>query len=408
MTKYVCNGTTGAKGDKGEQGVAGTNGIDGKNTLANTVIEPSGVNCSTGGVKVEYGIDSNNNGVLDNSEINSALTKYVCNGLTGAKGETGHSALIRTTSETPGLNCVNGGTKIETGLDINSNGILEDNEVNILQTKFICNILVKNDFLTYSGNSIVSNDTISPLMRFIGNGKEGDFDCATFNGELIGEHFYKNFKVNSNCTLKLGKAQTTIIHVKDTCFISGVIDGHGGLVLPFDEKRDWIGAGGGCTSVGICQSCSFGNYTWTFSPDGLTQLLGYGHSKTINKETGYNMTLNDLRVSSFLGTKINGYSSQKITCGNFSTDYVAQGGSGLIIICQYLIFNGKIILDGSEGKRIVDPGNNVQVIGPGGGGSLIISSDNVIQNNGLISTNKGLTTNGNPGAGDGTTYLIFY
>ena len=61
----------------GPQGTAGTNG---KNTLVNTTTEAAGANCATGGTKIEVGIDTNSNGVLDSSEVNSSLTKYVCNG----------------------------------------------------------------------------------------------------------------------------------------------------------------------------------------------------------------------------------------------------------------------------------------------------------------------------------------
>jgi hypothetical protein len=92
------SGATGAQGAQGIQGVAGangtngSNGTNGQNTLVKTTTEATGVNCTTGGVKIEYGLDANNNGILDLSEINATLTKYVCNGavgLTGAVGATG-------------------------------------------------------------------------------------------------------------------------------------------------------------------------------------------------------------------------------------------------------------------------------------------------------------------------------
>jgi hypothetical protein len=79
-------GATGTQGIQGPQGVSGTNGtngingIDGKNTLVNTTAEPTGTNCASGGTKLEYGLDANNNGTLDIGEINASLTKYVCNG----------------------------------------------------------------------------------------------------------------------------------------------------------------------------------------------------------------------------------------------------------------------------------------------------------------------------------------
>jgi hypothetical protein len=82
-------GATGATGLQGPQGIAGTNGANGQNTLVKTTTEPMGANCATGGVKIEYGLDANGNGILDAGEINATLTKYVCNGATGATGSQG-------------------------------------------------------------------------------------------------------------------------------------------------------------------------------------------------------------------------------------------------------------------------------------------------------------------------------
>jgi hypothetical protein len=182
LTKYVCNGAigatgltgsqgpigltgpagpTGAQGPQGIQGVAGTNGTNGQNTLVKTTSEPAGANCTTGGVKIEYGLDVNNNGTLDVAEINATLTKYVCNGAVGATGATGltgpqgpigltgpagpigaqgpqgiqgvagtngtngangQNTLVKTTTESAGANCTTGGVKIEYGIDANNNG----------------------------------------------------------------------------------------------------------------------------------------------------------------------------------------------------------------------------------------------------------------------------------------------
>jgi hypothetical protein len=36
----------------------GTNGTNGFTSLVNTTTEAAGVNCATGGVKVEYGLDA--------------------------------------------------------------------------------------------------------------------------------------------------------------------------------------------------------------------------------------------------------------------------------------------------------------------------------------------------------------
>lgn len=54
-------------------------------------------------------------------------------------GADGKSVLTRTTKESAGANCTYGGTKFETGIDANNNGILEDNEVTTTQTNYVCN-----------------------------------------------------------------------------------------------------------------------------------------------------------------------------------------------------------------------------------------------------------------------------
>jgi len=71
-------GPAGAQGIQGQQGVAGANGL---NALINTTTEPAGANCANGGTKIETGLDANENGILDAWEINAAQTKYVCDGI---------------------------------------------------------------------------------------------------------------------------------------------------------------------------------------------------------------------------------------------------------------------------------------------------------------------------------------
>jgi len=74
------NGTNGANGKDGANGTNGTNGTNGKTTLTKTTKEPAGANCTYGGTKFETGLDANNNGILDSSEVITTQTKYVCDG----------------------------------------------------------------------------------------------------------------------------------------------------------------------------------------------------------------------------------------------------------------------------------------------------------------------------------------
>jgi hypothetical protein len=93
-------GIAGSTGLTGATGPAGLQGLPGKNTLILTTAEAAGANCSTGGVKQEYGVDVNGNGTLEAGEVDAVLTKYICNGLAGtannAWGLTGNAG---TTSE---------------------------------------------------------------------------------------------------------------------------------------------------------------------------------------------------------------------------------------------------------------------------------------------------------------------
>jgi hypothetical protein len=86
-------GPQGIQGLPGAIGAAGSNGLNGQNALVKTTLEAAGANCINGGVKVESGLDANNNGILDPAEVNALLTTYVCNGLTGPSGAQGIQGL---------------------------------------------------------------------------------------------------------------------------------------------------------------------------------------------------------------------------------------------------------------------------------------------------------------------------
>ncbi len=83
-------GATGPEGPIGLTGPTGATGANGKNSLVKTTNELAGATCPAGGVKMEYGVDANSNGILDLSEVNNILTKYVCNGSVGVQGPQGN------------------------------------------------------------------------------------------------------------------------------------------------------------------------------------------------------------------------------------------------------------------------------------------------------------------------------
>ncbi|MCC6713090.1 MAG: hypothetical protein IT344_06985 [Candidatus Dadabacteria bacterium] len=138
-------------------------------TLVNASTEPPGANCENGGVKIESGRDTNQNGVLDPDEVEE--TFYACNGEDGLPGPPGSpgppgppgepgepgepgppgepgepgppgppgppGTLLNISEEPPGPNCEFGGTKIEFGPDLDGNGVLDPGEVE--GTDYVCN-----------------------------------------------------------------------------------------------------------------------------------------------------------------------------------------------------------------------------------------------------------------------------
>jgi len=123
--------------------------------------------CVAGGSRLSVGVDANGNGKLDAVEI--AGTTNVCSGATGAMGPTGSAgpagatgatgatgsvgltgatgatgpagstAMLSFTPEQAGRNCVNGGTRIDVGVDSNGNGILDPAERAASLPSYICN-----------------------------------------------------------------------------------------------------------------------------------------------------------------------------------------------------------------------------------------------------------------------------
>jgi len=101
-------------------------------TLVSTSSEAPGAHCAAGGTAVHNGSDTNGNGTLDLNEITT--TSYVCTPLGSVP-----KMLVDYVDESPGANCENGGEAIHWGLDTNDNGHLDASEIS--NTVFICNAM---------------------------------------------------------------------------------------------------------------------------------------------------------------------------------------------------------------------------------------------------------------------------
>jgi hypothetical protein len=90
-------------------------------TLTIVTPEGPGSNCAGGGTRLESGVDADGDGVLDPQEVGT--TSWVCSGLDAEQ------VAVRTVPLAPGTPCANGGLTIEWGVDDNRDGTLDDSEV---------------------------------------------------------------------------------------------------------------------------------------------------------------------------------------------------------------------------------------------------------------------------------------
>lgn len=134
-----ATGDTGATGATGDTGATGSSGTNGHNSLYSTAAAGTDV-CPFGGLVLSFGLDLNDNGVLDAEE--AGAPQAICNGAPGSNGTNGSNGTPAAPvlfAQAPALDyeCPTGGTVVEAGQDTNLNGVLDNEEV---QTHFaVCN-----------------------------------------------------------------------------------------------------------------------------------------------------------------------------------------------------------------------------------------------------------------------------
>ncbi len=135
------DGAVGAQGIQGDAGAIGASAyqtwLDLGNTgseqeFINSLTGPVGTNGTTGDSAYQTWLDLGNTG--SEQEFINSLT-----GPAGEQGENGLKTITNLIDEIPGGNCLNGGVKIEIGSDVNDNGILDDSEIDDSLTRYICN-----------------------------------------------------------------------------------------------------------------------------------------------------------------------------------------------------------------------------------------------------------------------------
>jgi hypothetical protein len=124
---FYCDGsnyqTLNLKGNDGKDGTSWA--------VQTTTASPS--ECPNGGTVISIGPDANKDGIPDTGSSSTT----VCNGTAGPQGPAGHNSLVNTTDEPAGANCAAGGMRVDVGLDLNDDGVLQSTEIQ--KTKYLCN-----------------------------------------------------------------------------------------------------------------------------------------------------------------------------------------------------------------------------------------------------------------------------
>ncbi|WP_228377957.1 DUF7151 family protein, partial [Chryseobacterium luteum] len=103
---------------------SGNVGINTTTPTATLNVKGKGNTTATQSLKVENSDGTNLLTINDNGTVSgSAVSNF------GGGGTNGINALVTTTTEVAGSNCSTGGVKIESGQDTNSNGILDASEI---------------------------------------------------------------------------------------------------------------------------------------------------------------------------------------------------------------------------------------------------------------------------------------
>ena len=200
-----ADGNDGADGQDGTNGSDGADGINGLTSLIVSSVEPNGVNCPTGGTRIDTGIDDNGNSFLEGGEIDDTI--FVCNGedgndgadgADGANGSSTTTMMVARLSIAPAyLGCNGTGQLLQQGLDdgsgngIAQNGILESGE--IMTSSLICTTFsidqVEDLFVGSNGSNPANFCTINSTLYFTANnGTTNGIWSMDANGNISSEY----------------------------------------------------------------------------------------------------------------------------------------------------------------------------------------------------------------------------
>ena len=262
------DGEDGSSGSPGPPGVDGLDAMDGHSALAVTSTEPSGSNCADGGLKIEVGLDDNNDGSLQASEVDQ--TQYVCDGADGANGTAGVNGTNGSASQNTMLTsisaptlqaCSSGGRIVQQGLDNGDgggtaqNGVLESGEMDYTTT-YCSNFVVTrlSDINSGSGSGNANDITVMGTRLYF-EAWDGSSGLELWAHETTNASTWQVADIRSGSV----SGYANYITVMGTRLYFEAEDGSSGLELWVHEPAD----GSTWMVSNFChpdQGCSWGTY----------------------------------------------------------------------------------------------------------------------------------------------------
>lgn len=189
-TLVACGGS----GDSSDD--TNPNPTPGHSVVTRQVEMSANETCPNGGIQIDTGIDSNANGKLDDNEVTD--TQAVCH------GENGHNSLTEIVKEPAGKNCSEGGLRLNSGLDLNNDNLLQSEE--ITSVGFVCE----------GGNGSITDPTLPPLSGL--STISGSIDVSKIN--LAGKRAV-SFALQNSASLPAGT------YLASECSGAGLLNGSG-------------------------------------------------------------------------------------------------------------------------------------------------------------------------------------